>query len=184
MVFHDHDLDRLTEEKGGMRLRKAEVLRRIHVAGTQDHIPMLVELLEAVRGDVGLVLELKGNAGEDAGFVEAVARVIEGYEGPLALMSFNHWLVEDMREMVPARPRGLTAEGSDKLYETHAEFATRAGVDFVSYGINDLPCRFVDEFRAAGRPAISWTIRTPELAAKSALHADQITFEGFDPRTI
>jgi len=184
MVFHDHDLDRLTEEKGSMRLRKAEALRRIHVAGTQDHIPMLVELLDAVRGDVGLVLELKGQADEDTGFVEAVARVVESYEGPLALMSFNHWLVEDLREMVPARPRGLTADGSDKLYRTHADFATVADVDFVSYAINDLPCRFVDEFRATGRPAISWTIRTPELAAKSALYADQITFEGFDPRRV
>jgi hypothetical protein len=30
-------------------------------------------------------------------------------------------------------------------------------------------------------PVISWTIRTPEEAARSPALADQITFEGFEP---
>ncbi|MCB1428134.1 MAG: glycerophosphodiester phosphodiesterase, partial [Nitratireductor sp.] len=32
------------------------------------------------------------------------------------------------------------------------------------------------------RPVITWTIRNRDDMAKSARHADQITFEGFDPR--
>ena len=46
------------------------------------------------------MLELKGEAGADAGFVEAVAETIRGYHGPLALMSFDHWLVADARRLV------------------------------------------------------------------------------------
>lgn len=182
MVFHDLELDRLTNEKGSMRLRKARELRQITIAGTRDHVPMLVELLDVVRGDVGLVLEMKGHAGEDEGFVEAIARTIEDYDGPLAVMSFNHWLVEDARSLISRRPVGLTAEGKDKLRDLHWEIAEKADVDFVSYGIADLPCQFVAEFRECRKPVITWTIRSPKDAEKSALYADQITFEGFDPR--
>ena len=182
MVFHDLELDRLTNERGSMRLRKARELRQITIGGTRDHVPMLVELLDAVRGDVGLVLEMKGHAGEDEGFVEAIARVIEDYNGSIAVMSFNHWLVEDARNLIAGRAIGLTADGNDKLRDVHQEIAEKADVDFVSYGISDLPCRFVAEFRERRKPVITWTIRSPKDAEKSALYADQITFEGFDPR--
>jgi glycerophosphoryl diester phosphodiesterase len=184
MVFHDHDLERLTGRKGSVRAHSAAELGTFGIGGTADTIPTLRQLLEVVDGKVGLVLELKGEAGGDAGFVEAVARTIAGYQGPLALMSFDHWLVADARRLVRDRPIGLTAEGKDDMHDEHSAFAAQADVDFVSYGIEDLPCRFVREFRESGRPVISWTIRTPELAARSAIHADQITFEGFDPRLL
>ena len=78
-------------------------------------------------------------------------------------------------------PVGLTAEGSEELCEVHEEAVEAYQPDFVSYGIDDLPNRFVGEFRKTGKPVITWTIRSPEAAAKSALYADQITFEGFLP---
>lgn len=97
-------------------------------------------------------------------------------------MSFDHWLVEDIHRDAPAIALGLTAEGDDICYATHKAIAERCDVDFVSYGIADLPCRFVTEFRATGKPVITWTVRSPADARKSACYADQITFEGFDPR--
>ncbi len=182
MVFHDLTLDRLTSQTGSMRARTAAELQKIMVGQTPDHIPTLRELLALIDGKVGLVIELKGLAGEDDGFVEAVARDLENYSGQAALMSFNHWLVEDARKFFSDRPVGLTAEGDDRHYALHKAIAHSADVDFVSYGIKDLPCRFVEEFRQSAKPVISWTIRNAQLAALSALHADQITFEGFDPR--
>jgi glycerophosphoryl diester phosphodiesterase len=184
IVFHDHDLERLTGRTGSVRAHSAAELGTFFIGGTGDTIPTLRQLLEVVGGKVGLVLELKGEAGADAGFVEAVAETISGYPGPLALMSFDHWLVADARRLVRDRPIGLTADGNDERHDEHTAFAAQADVDFVSYGIVDLPCRFVSEFRESGKPVISWTIRTRELATKSALYADQITFEGFDPRRL
>lgn len=183
MVFHDMTLERLTAEKGSVRERTAAELGKIAIGTTSDTIATLRQLLAVTAGKVGLVLELKGLAGEDDGFVAAVERDLASYDGPAALMSFNHWLVKDARKLCRRRPVGLTAQGNDKLYETHRKIAADASVDFVAYAINDLPCRFASEFRKTGRPVITWNIRTPELARKSALHADQITFEGFDPGT-
>jgi glycerophosphoryl diester phosphodiesterase len=94
-------------------------------------------------------------------------------------MSFNHWLLEDARALNCQVPLGLTAEGNDDLFNIHTNCVNAYDIDFVSYGISDLPNRFVKDFRKSGKPVISWTIRTPEQMAKSALYADQITFEGF-----
>jgi len=181
MVFHDYQLDRLTSERGPFRARTASELRSIRLGGSSDAIPPLEELLEAVDGRTGLVLELKGMVGEDDGFVAGVLNALQHYSGPIAIMSFSHWLLEDARSLEATVPVGLTAEGNDKLADMHAEAAKTYKIDFVSYGIKDLPSKFVREFRSGGKPVITWTVRSPDEAAFSSLHADQITFEGFLP---
>jgi len=185
MVFHDYTLERMTSQKGNVRDRSAAELGQLALAGTADRIATLDELLETVAGRSGLVLELKGLPGRDDGFVAAVAERLAGYDGPVAIMSFNHWLLADARreapDLTPNLVLGLTAEGDDTHYSEHVAALSAYDPDFVSYGIDDLPCRFVTEFRQSGRPVITWTIRSREDAAKSALYADQITFEGFDP---
>ncbi len=82
---------------------------------------------------------------------------------------------------MPDVPRGLTAEGGEEVYATHVAAMNQYDLHFISYALGDLPCRFVTEQRAASVPVISWTVRSPEEAARSALHADQITFETFLP---
>ena len=179
MVFHDNVLDRLTDQQGPFRERTAETLCQIHIGGTADCVPRLDQLLATVNGKSGLVIELKGIAGEDKGFVANVLKVLEGYNGPVALMSFNHWLLKDARDHGCPFPLGLTAEGNEDLHDIHSRAAQTYDIDFVSYGIKDLPNRFVREFRKQGNPVISWTIRDRDQAEKSAKYADQITFEGF-----
>ena len=181
MVFHDNTLTRLTGETGNVRDRSARELGNIAIGGSKDSVPTLAQLLDLTGGRSGLVLELKGIAGEDDGFVAAVLETLSGYDGPVAIMSFNHWLLDDARKLGAKIPVGLTAEGSEELCEVHEEAVEAYQPDFVSYGIDDLPNRFVGEFRKTGKPVITWTIRSPEAAAKSALYADQITFEGFLP---
>ncbi|MCB1384574.1 MAG: glycerophosphodiester phosphodiesterase [Nitratireductor sp.] len=182
MVFHDQTLDRLTAETGSMRQRSAAELGEIRIGGTRDTVPTLRQMLDRVGGRSGLVLELKGIAGADDGFVEAVLKTLSGYAGPVAIMSFNHWLIADARRLGAEIPVGLTAEGKDRLYPVHRRADEDYRPDFLSYGLDDLPNRFVSEFRQSGRPVITWTIRSLQDAAKSARYADQITFEGFDPR--
>lgn len=181
MVFHDDTLDRLTARKGAMRALDASELGTISIGGTADTIPTLAQLLDLVAGRVGLVLELKGIEGKDDGFVAAVLKVLQSYRGPVAIMSFDHWLIADARRLGAQVPVGLTAEGGEEARAIHERAVQAWSPDFLSYGITDLPVPFVTAFRATGRPVITWTIRTPADAEKSARHADQITFEGFLP---
>jgi glycerophosphoryl diester phosphodiesterase len=154
----------------------------VSIGGTKDKIPSLKALLRMVRGRVPLVLELKGRMGDDEGFASTVLETIEDYRGDVALMSFDTWLLEELKALECPVPVGLTAEGT-----TEAEFAVHRkamalGLDFISYNIAHLPNAFIDAERARHLPVISWTIRTPAQAAHSRQYADQMTFEGFDPR--
>jgi glycerophosphoryl diester phosphodiesterase len=181
IVFHDYMLDRLTGEDGSVRDRTAPQLAALKIAGTAQPIPTLDDLLEAVGGRTGLVVELKGLPGRDSGFAEAVAKRLKHYEGPVAVMSFDHGLLRDLKALGIAMPLGLTAEGDDRAYRQHHDIDAEIGFDFLSYGLAHLPCRFSSEFTASGRPMIAWTVRTPGEADYCRRHNAQITFEGFLP---
>ncbi|MDZ7874396.1 MAG: glycerophosphodiester phosphodiesterase [Rhizobium sp.] len=183
MVFHDHDLQRLCNMNGEVRERTAGELRMLSIGGTKDKIPTLRQMLDLVKGQVPLVIELKGlDAEQDDGFVEAVLEVLEGYEGKVALMSFDYHLLRALKVAECPWPVGLTAEGvKPENFAAHRE-AMDLGLDFTSYCVAHLPNDFVADLREKGAPVITWTVRDEIMRAQTYKYADQMTFEGFDPR--
>lgn len=182
VVFHDDTLKRLCGIDGDVRKRTAAELGLLAVGGTADRVPTLKQMLARVDGRVPLVLELKGRKGDDEGFAMAVLDVLDGYRGPVALMSFDRDLLKDLKALDPPYPIGLTAEGTAPEQLAANEEAMRLGLDFVSYCYGHLPNAFVDRQRALAIPVITWTVHDEEGRTMTALHADQMTFEGFDPR--
>lgn len=182
VVFHDDDLKRLCGIEGDVRQRTAAELGLLTIGGTADKVPTLRQLLGLVKGRVPLVLELKGRKGDDDGFAMAVLDTIENYEGPIALMSFDQWLLKDLKGLGTTRPVGLTAEGArPENFAVHEE-AMQYGLDFISYYYGHLPNTFISRQRDLGKQVITWTVRDDEARTITALNADQMTFEGFDPR--
>ncbi|MBB3459541.1 glycerophosphodiester phosphodiesterase [Rhizobium sp. BK377] len=182
VIFHDEDLERLCNLKGDVRERTSKELGLIAVGGTKDKVPTLKQLLDLVQGKVPLVLELKGREADDEGFAESVLEVLEGYEGKIALMSFDHWLLKDLKDFGAPFPVGLTANGNTaEEYATH-EKAMELGLDFISYHHADLPNSFISHQRDKGIPVITWTVRDEDARKRTFENADQMTFEGFDPR--
>ena len=112
VVFHDDDLQRVCNLPGEVRERTSAELGLLSIGGTEDKIPTLKQLLRLCDGKVPLVLELKGREGDDEGFAESVLEVLEGYKGHVALMSFDHWLLKDLKSLEAPYPVGLTAEGN------------------------------------------------------------------------
>lgn len=184
VVFHDETLERLCAIGGDVRARTAAELGQLAVGGSRDRIPRLGEALDLVAGRVPLVLELKGREGDDDGFAGAVLEVLEDYDGPVALMSFDQALLGALRGLSPSLPVGLTAEGVSEAAVAAHRRALAHRPDFVSYCVHHLPNAFVEEMRVLQRPVLSWTVRDGEGRRLSRLHADQMTFEGFDPRTV
>jgi len=181
VVFHDDDLSRLCGLKDDVRLLTSQELAMKRIGRTKDAIPTLKKLLDRVAGQVPIVLELKGRKDEDDGFVGAVLEELEDYDGKVAIMSFDHWLLEELIELDCPYPVGLTAEGVREEKFAEHEAMMKLGLDFVSYGILHMPNRFVTEVRQGGTPVITWTVRTPDMRERSEQQADQMTFEGFDP---
>ncbi|OCW56592.1 glycerophosphodiester phosphodiesterase [Hoeflea olei] len=183
VVFHDDSLERLCGLKGDVRERTSRELAQLKIGGTADGVMSLPELFKLVAGRVPLVIELKGRAGEDDGFADAVVECLESYNGPVALMSFDDWLLRDLKACGATCPLGLTAEGvKPETFFAH-EDAMQLGLDFMSYCVHHLPNVFVEGQRRQGVPVITWTVRDGAARELTRLHADQMTFEGFDPDT-
>lgn len=184
VVFHDHELERLCRIKGDIRERTSAELGLLAVGGTSDKIPTLKQMLTLVAGKVPLVIELKGRetASEDDGFAETVLEVLEGYSGKVALMSFDHHLLKDLKAAGSPYPVGLTAEGDKPEQFFRHDEAMQLGLDFISYHYAHLPNSFITAQRQAGIPVITWTVRDEKAREDTYKYADQMTFEGFDPR--
>lgn len=184
VVFHDDDMERLLKIKGDVRSRTSGELGLMSIGGTRDHVPTLRQLLDLTKGRVPLVVELKGREADDEGFASSVLEVLEGYQGHVALMSFDVWLLKELKELESPWPVGLTAEGTrPEDFFAHDE-AMHYGLDFISYCNAHLPNSFITAQRQRGIPVITWTVRDEAAKRHSDANADQITFEGFDPRTI
>ena len=183
VVFHDTTLERVTSESGRTVDRTAEALGRIRLGSSDDTIPSVAELLELVGGSVPIVMEMKGlSAADDLGVFDALSPLVDAYKGPLALMSFDPWLI-DQALAATRLPVGLTAESlrPENLAE-HRDVYER-GCRFVSYNVHHLPNPFVEWVRQEqGAPVITWTVRTSEDVEQTRRHADQMTFEGFLPQ--
>ncbi|NTJ64294.1 glycerophosphodiester phosphodiesterase [Agrobacterium rhizogenes] len=184
VVFHDDDLQRVCNLPGEVRERTSAELGLLSIGGTKDKIPTLKQLLQLCDGKVPLVLELKGREGDDEGFAESVLEVLEDYKGHVALMSFDHWLLKDLKSLEAPYPVGLTAEGNKpETFFQHDE-AMHLGLDFISYFYGHLPNPFVTAQRQRGIPVITWTVRDEAARKHTFANADQMTFEGFDPRIV
>ena len=195
MVFHDYDLGRLTDASGPVQARRTTELRAIPLTHGSEGIPTLAEVLKCVAGRVPLLIEIKdqdGDMGPNVGTLEAaVAQDIQGYQGPLALMSFNPHAVAALKDLCPNVPRGLTTAAFDAddvplSRETCTRLRTipdldRTGASFISHQASDLANPRVTEIKTQGLPVLCWTIRTPEAAAEALTIAHNITFEGFLP---
>ena len=182
VVFHDLTLERLTNQTGNVIARNSDELSKLQIGGTQDQIPTLAEALAIVAGRVPIVIELKGHDEKDIRLVAAVAKVLAGYHGHAAIMSFDHWLVRRFQYDAPGVPAGLTAEGT-KASDLEQHFAMlSANLSFVSYNVHHLPNKFVSFARERlAMPVITWTVRNLETLSLTKAHADQMTFEGFNP---
>ncbi|SLN64994.1 Glycerophosphoryl diester phosphodiesterase [Pseudoruegeria aquimaris] len=196
MIFHDYDLRRLTGEPGAVAQRSAAELSAIPLLGGREGIPTLAEGLACIAGRVPLLIEMKDQTGALAAgpdrLERAVAEALEGYEGPVAVMSFNPHAVAAFGALRPDLPRGLTTDAFDDEEWGLVPAATRArlrgipdvaatGAGFISHDVRDLASPRVAALKSQGLHVLCWTVRSPAQEAEARRVADNITFEGYAP---
>jgi glycerophosphoryl diester phosphodiesterase len=193
-VFHDETLDRLTSEKGDVADRTASELKTIKLNNSSDTIPTLDDLLALVAGKVPLVLELKSSWDGDVTLAKKVADRLAGYEGPVAVMSFDPDLIAALKTHAPGLPRGIVAERkyihpfwnflspSKKRFLGLLLHLLRSKPHFVAYAQFNLPAvaPLIAKY-VFGMPLLSWTVRTEKERAHVSRWADQIIFEHIRP---
>lgn len=196
MVFHDDTLDRVANGSGAIRAQGSDALGHIHLRGSAETIPTLAAVLALVAGRVPLLIEIKEYLDTmlpTPGLLEqAVATALQGYSGPVAVMSFNPHCVAHMARLAPMVPRGLTTEAFDPVQNAPIPPLTCARLraipdyeptlcSFISHQASDLDRPRVADLKALGASILCWTIRSPEQANVALSIAHNITFEGYRP---
>lgn len=185
MVFHDWELDRLTGETGDVAARSRAELEGVALTGSDhgDRIAHLGELLALVNGRVPLLVEVKSKRDRrPLPLCRAVRHALEGYQGPVGVMSFDPRVPKWFMRYAPHIVRGLVVtEENDRTVvrslRRHA-WLWHAKPDFIAYDIRDLPSAFAASQRARGLPLLTWTVRSPELRERAAKYADAPIAEG------
>ena len=194
MVHHDDALGRLTEGSDRLDAVTAADLKRVSYKATSDRMIALGELCELVAGRATLVVELKSRYDGDRRLVRRAAKILSGYQGPAALMSFDPAQIAALREIAPALPRGIVAEryyrhheweglsAASKRAMAYFTHAPRTRPQFIAYAVRDLPAAIPMLARAIlRRPLLTWTVRSTGDRQKAERYADQMIFEGFRP---
>ncbi len=180
-VFHDDELDRLTRETGRLDTRAARDLDRIVLAGTDETIPRLDEILTIIAGRVPVLIEVKRPQQRSVALCLSVRRALEGYRGEAAVMSFDPRIAAWFREHSARTVRGLVMSEYSRSGPKHdAERLAsvwRARPDFIAHDVRDLPTPFTARCRARGLPVLTWTVRDAASEAVALAHADESIYE-------
>lgn len=194
MVHHDDALGRLTEGHARLGELSAAQLKRVSFKKTDDHMLTLGELCDLVAGRATLLLELKSHFDDDIRLVTRTADVLSSYPGPVAVMSFDPYLVERARDARHVLARGIVAQRhysesewpvmspSKRLSMGWMLHVLRSHPQFIAYSVRDLPAAPPLFLRMFWRlPLLAWTVRNSEDRNRAARWADQVIFEGWRP---
>lgn len=197
MVFHDYDLSRLAGDQGFIADLDPDDLAGMRLLDSDEQIPTLAAMLRLVDGRVPLLIEIKdqdGRLGPHIGDLPGhVADQVKGYQGPVAVMSFNPHVVKAFHDLAPDIAVGITScgfpgkdwpaldEETRKRLADIDDFAD-CGASFISHDRQDLTNPRVDALKAQGVPILCWTVRSPEQEEAARRVADNITFEGYAPQ--
>lgn len=194
MVFHDETLERLTAREGWLCDLTAAELAATPLKGGDEGVPTFAEILALVAGQVPLLVELKDQtlrmAETDGRLEAATVAALAGYDGPVALMSFNPHCLAHLARLAPHLPRGITtsAYDPDDWAPLPVEVCDRlrpipdydrVEASFISHEAADLSRPRVAELKAAGADVLCWTIRSAEAEAAARRVAQNVTFEGY-----
>jgi glycerophosphoryl diester phosphodiesterase len=194
VVFHDRNLKRLTGDPRDVADCAAADLRGLRLCNTDQHVPLLGEVLETVDGRTPLLIEVKNDSRDDRRPERALGRELAGYGGPVAVQSFNLHSVKWFEQHLPQVPRGQLASdfgGGDKAgveLAGSSEFALQhlllnryAEPAFIAYDARCLSAWAPRQRRLAGLPVLAWTVRCPAEMHEALKYCDNVIFEGFRP---
>ncbi|MEO0871152.1 MAG: glycerophosphodiester phosphodiesterase family protein, partial [Pseudomonadota bacterium] len=183
MVFHDWELERLTGRSGLTKEYEADALEGLPLLGTDQTPIRFRRWLELVNARVPVLIEIKSQPGYD---VELsclhVSRILAGYSGHHAVMSFDPRVGEWFAANDPKVCRGLVGtdsypNGFESMWR-QSKFRQQAEPDFLAIDARDLGRPEAAEWRAGGRPLLTWTIRAHEEAEQARPLADALIAEG------
>ena len=189
VVFHDKDLKRMTGQNGNLLDYRYDQIKKLKLLDTTETIPTLSKVLELVRGRVPLLIELKHN-----GPIEPLCKnfmvIMSKYTGVYAVQSFHPMILRYFKKHHKDILRGQIAEyflqdvslkPLTKFLLKRMVFNPLNQVDFINYGIKNMPNKYVDKALKKKLTVIGYCARNPQEWAFCKHYIDNAVFEFFDP---
>lgn len=193
IVFHDHVLGRTTNGSGKVQAHTFEQISRLDAGSWMEPryagepIPLLLDVLEYLRGRAYLNIELKsydGDPAEGEKFLTAVLRTIEVADmmPQTLLSSFDHSLLAQARAIRPEIPCAVIMHPNDRALPS--ERALPVGAQGVVLSKSQLSHERVRDARAHSLPLAVYTINTAEEALRAARYGADVIVTNFPERII
>ncbi|NLN05799.1 MAG: glycerophosphodiester phosphodiesterase [Clostridiaceae bacterium] len=187
-VFHDDNLKRMTGFDKPIKLSCKEEIRKLRLAGTNEHIPALEEVFELVDGKVPLLIEIK-KCGRPKETAKILSNMLENYKGTAAVQSFYPDYLYHFKKCSPKVNRGQLATASFPDDIPHIQrFVSRnmfgnpiVRPSFITYDFKCLPRTAVSFYKKLGLVVLGYTVRSQEEEMQARKYCDNIIFENYIP---
>ena len=195
VVLHDKSLERTSGiDKNVDEMTDAE-LAECRLFDTAEKVPTFKEALDLINGQVPLLVEIKGEAGDDVAAISAAtAELLDGYDGVYAVQSFNPFALQWFMNNRPDVPRGLLSKDfiADGEGQSTVNRIALTGMftnvvcrpNFISYELkSDGQLTFEAVQAFTDLPCFAWTIKSQdELDKARAAGFDAFIFDSFEAK--
>lgn len=149
-----------------MHEKTFEEIRNLRTTAGDQPIPTLSEVLQAVNGYAGLMLEIK-----ESGTAEHIYDAVGGFgfKGPVYYASFLH---AELRRIRDSDQAALTIALLEGVPVDATAFALQAQATYAGIGMDSVSGDFVRALHDAGVGVLAWTADEPEdiaLARKAGV---------------
>ena len=161
VVFHDNNTKRLTKKDLIVEENTYQELNNQNIL----HIPLLIEVLELVKGKVPLLIEIKPTK-KDYELAANLMTILNNYEGKYAIQSFNPKVLYWFRKNYPQILRGQLSmkytehkiSSIKKYILSKMLFNKITKPNFISYKYNELNIEQIKKYKKQNIYVIGWTI--------------------------
>ena len=191
VVFHDDTTGRMCEKDLSIEESTLAELKELHLAGTDQTIPTLKELLAFVDEEVPLLIEFKCVKGNSAALCAAADKILSEYHGKYIVQSFYPPVLWWYRLHRKGICRGqlsrnfLFHEKKDRKFLNVLSgwllFNFLARPDFVSYDVQDAGSLAFGVCKLLGAFPVGWTITSDEQLVLAKHSFSTYIFENILP---
>ncbi len=191
VVFHDTTLDRMCGADKAVAACTYAELQQYRLAGSNQKIPLLQDVLDLVDGRVPLIVEIKAETDWESA-AQLTAEAMDGYGGCYCMESFQALVVRWFWKNRPDVLRGQLSNdffgdaSGGKWYQrfipTNALFNCLSRPDFIAYNHtskNNVSYSVCRTLFPVGN--VAWTIRSQEELEEAKKTFDVIIFDSFIP---
>ncbi|MCF7930354.1 MAG: hypothetical protein K9L02_02465 [Acholeplasmataceae bacterium] len=190
LVFHDYNFNRICNDSRELKDVTYDQCKHLTLFDTDELIPTLSQTLNLVSGQVPLLIELKPH-GDVILLCESFMKTMMDYQGVWAVFSFHPKVVSWFKKNYPDVIRGQISEyfKNDKDMNPIAKhlmktmfFNRFTKPDFISYGIYDMPNKYLNRSMKKGITVISYAARSQQDFDFVKSHYHNTVFEFFEPK--